>query len=75
MTAIHNPTPSPQPIGLREKQAAKLLGVSARQLAQWRYDGRIRAAEFGRKCVIYSVVELERFLADNLTGGVEEVAG
>ena len=57
-------------LALRPQQAAKALGISVRHLWHLTKEGRIPAIRAGRS-VLYSVVELQRWLAPKQDGGAE----
>jgi excisionase family DNA binding protein len=65
----------PNPLALRPREAAKMLGISPRFLWQLTDDGVIPCARLGsgkRQAVLYSVAELTKWL-ENATaakGGV-----
>jgi len=53
-------------LALRPAEAAKALGISPRLLWQLTHDGLIPSVRLGtgrRKCVLYSVAELEAWLS------------
>lgn len=55
-------------LALREREAAAALGVSVKTLRNWRYMLPIRGprpSHIGRT-VVYSVAEIERYLADHM---------
>lgn len=59
---------SPDPIALRPREAARLLGISERTLWQLTHDRRIPCAKIGR-IRLYSRAALERWLAERVKGG------
>lgn len=59
------PTEGVQKLGYSHREAAELLSISERKLAQLVADGKIRRARAGRKN-IFPATELNRFLADEL---------
>lgn len=55
-------------LALREREAAAALGVSVKTLRNWRYMSPIRGprpSHIGRT-VVYSVAEIERYLANHM---------
>jgi excisionase family DNA binding protein len=65
-TTIMVPTDLSSPLALRPREAAKALGISARHLWQLTKDGHIPCVRVGsgtRKTVLYSVTELQAWLA------------
>ena len=58
-----------EPIALRPREAAKLLGISLRTLCAWECAGLITAARIGtgkRKTVLYPVNTLKEWLANQI---------
>ena len=56
-------------LSVRPRQAAAMLGVSPRTLWEWTRRGIVPAVRIGagkRKTVLYPVIELERFLRDQV---------
>ena len=69
MKSIDDPTP---PLALRPREAAKALGISSRHLWQLTHDGEIPHVRVGsgrRKTVLYSLAELQAWLALKSKGG------
>jgi hypothetical protein len=62
------------PVVIRERSAAKMLGVSTAALRRWRREHRGPAFVSMERCVGYRVADLERFLSAN-TVGHSEAAG
>jgi excisionase family DNA binding protein len=60
--------PNNDSIGLRPREAARLLNISERTLWQLTHDERIPCAKVG-KIRLYSRASLERWLAERLKGG------
>lgn len=63
MATTSNP---PAPLALRPRDAAKMIGVSARTLWAWTDAGLIPCARVGtgkRKTVLYSVADLQAWLS------------
>ena len=56
---------------LKAKAASKYLGISARYLHDLRVTGRIPFHQVGPRTVLFSVGDLEQFLADTRVGGLE----
>lgn len=55
----------PDPLALRPRDAARVLGVSPRTLWEWTHAGLIPCARIGtgkRKTVLYSVADLQAWL-------------
>ncbi len=55
----------PQPLALRPREAAKVLGISERLLWQLTHDGHIPCVRIGtgkRRAVLYPVTELQAWL-------------
>jgi hypothetical protein len=64
-------TTVPSPLALRPREAAKALGISPRLLWQLTKDGQIPCARVGagkRKSILYSVTELQSWLAERSKG-------
>lgn len=57
--------PTPR-IAYRMKEAARQLSVSERQMRRWVSSGRINASRAGRKCLLITATELERFLREGM---------
>jgi predicted site-specific integrase-resolvase len=60
------PTNVQSPLALRLRDAAKILGISPRTLWNWNQAGIIPCARIGtgkRKIVLYSVADLQKWLA------------
>lgn len=57
-------TPTPDPLALRPREAAKALGIGQRLLWSLTNQGLIPHLRLGR-AVVYPVAELERWLAEN----------
>ncbi len=58
-------TSLPQPLALRPREAAKVLGISERLLWQLTHDGHIPCVRIGtgkRRAVLYPVTELQAWL-------------
>lgn len=62
---------SRNPLAVRPKDAARLLGVSERTLWRWTDEGRIRCLRVGgeRGAKLYRVSDLEAFLESLARGG------
>jgi excisionase family DNA binding protein len=61
-----DPVPPPVPLSYRPRDAARLLGVSARTLYEWTRAGRVRCVRVGpgkRAAVLYPVDALRQLLA------------
>jgi len=52
-------TPQPEPLLLTEREAAKMMAISASQLAKMRYRGEIKSVHLGHRCVRYTVEEIQ----------------
>lgn len=63
-----NATNSPRPLSLRPKEAAKAIGIGERLLWSLTNQGLIPHRRVGR-CILYSVAELEKWLADEADKG------
>jgi hypothetical protein len=70
-----NTATTPAPLLLSERDAAAMLAVSPSQLAKMRYRGEVRAVLLGRKCIRYSVADLEALIARATTGGAGDAEG
>ena len=60
------PVSLPTPLSYRPREAARLLGVSARTLYEWTRAGRVRCVRVGpgkRAAVLYPVDALRQLLA------------
>lgn len=65
-----------EPMALRPREAAKVLGVSLRTLCAWESAGLITAARIGtgkRRTVLYPLAELKAWLASQLAQAKAEV--
>lgn len=51
-------TPQPEALLLTEREAAKMMAISASQLAKMRYRGEIQAVHWGYRCIRYTVEEI-----------------
>lgn len=58
-----------EPLALRPRDAARMLGISTRTLWSWTDQGIIPSAKVGR-AVLYSVTALEQWLAERTKGTV-----
>ena len=47
----------PEPL-LTEREAAKMMAISASQLAKMRYRGEIQAVHWGYRCIRYTIEEI-----------------
>ncbi len=66
-----------EPLAVRPKQAARLIGVSERTLFNLTKRGELRAVRLGtakQSGVLYPVAELRRFLAERLSGDAADSA-
>jgi predicted site-specific integrase-resolvase len=69
---------SPGALSVRPRQAAAMLGVSARTLWEWTRRGIAPAVKIGngkKKTVLYPLSELERFLRERIEvakGGTDD---
>lgn len=64
------PTRQPEPLSYRPRDAARMLGVSARTLYEWTRSGRVHCVRIGtgkRAAVLYPVESLRRLLAEPAT--------
>ena len=61
------------PLAVRERGAAKLLGVSAKTIQNWTRDGVIPSHRIGG-CRLYIIAELQRW-ADDLAAKPPEPKG
>jgi excisionase family DNA binding protein len=62
-------TNPPLPLAVRPREAARVLGVSVRTLRNWTRDGRLQCVRVGggrRPVVLYSMAQLQEWLAKNL---------
>jgi hypothetical protein len=48
-----------EPLLLTEREAAKMMAISASQLAKMRYRGEIQAVHWGYRCIRYTVEEIQ----------------
>jgi len=51
-------TPQPESLLLTEREAAKMMAISASQLAKMRYRGEIQAVHWGYRCIRYTIEEI-----------------
>ena len=74
---LTKPNAAAPPLAVSEAEAARLIGVSARTMVNWRASGTgPRAVRAGGR-VLYAVTELQRWLeaaADRAPAGVEQPA-
>ena len=66
-------TSLPQPLALRPREAAKVLGISERLLWQLTHDGHIPCVRIGtgkRRAVLYPVSELQAWLTQQSSGAI-----
>lgn len=61
--------PPREPLALRPREAAKLLGIGRRLLWQETNAGRIPHLRIGR-CILYPVASLQQMLADRAAKSV-----
>ena len=47
-----------EPLLLTEREAAKMMAISASQLAKMRYRGDIKAVHWGYRCIRYTIEEI-----------------
>jgi excisionase family DNA binding protein len=67
---IAAPVRPPEPLSYRPRDAARMLGVSARTLYEWTRSGRVHCVRIGtgkRAAVLYPVDSLRRLLAEPLS--------
>ena len=52
-----------EPLLLTEPEAAKMMAISASQLAKMRYRGEIKAVHWGYRCIRYTIEEIRAAIA------------
>ena len=52
-----------EPLLLTEHEAAKMMAISASQLAKMRYRGEIKAVHWGYRCIRYTIEEIRAAIA------------
>jgi predicted transcriptional regulator len=57
------------PIAISEKQAARMLGVSAAALRRWRRERRGPDFLKLERCIRYRLTDLNQFLNENVVSG------
>ena len=70
---MSNENSLPQPLALRPREAAKVLGISERTLWQLTHDGHIPCVRLGtgkRRAVLYPVSELQAWLTRQSSGAI-----
>lgn len=69
-----NPVSNPNPLAYRPRDAARMLGVSARTLYEWTRAGRVRCVRVGtgkRAAVLYPLDSLQQLLSDGSSRPVQ----
>lgn len=56
-------TMTTEPLLLTEREAAKMMAISASQLAKMRYRGEIKAVHWGYRCIRYTIEEIHAAIA------------
>ena len=56
-------TTTTEPLLLTEREAAKMMAISASQLAKMRYRGDIQAVHWGYRCIRYTIEEIRAAIA------------
>ncbi|MCP4545111.1 MAG: helix-turn-helix domain-containing protein [bacterium] len=67
---------SPNPLLMTEKEAAKILGFSARTLQKWRMNGNgPKFVHASSRAIRYSHCELERWIEDRMRTSTSDTGG